>query len=102
MTQQVVPGPSLQATGIPVLLALSLAFMVSNAALQFGAARLAASATSLVMLTEILFASASAALLGAAAFTPRIFLGGGLIVLAAALAALAPSSNSANGTTEAK
>ena len=102
MTQQVVPAPSLQAAGIPVLLALSLAFMVSNAALQFGAARLAASATSLVMLTEILFASASAALLGAATFTPRIFLGGGLIVLAAALAALAPSSNSANGTTEAK
>ena len=102
MTQQVVPAPALQAAGIPVLLALSLAFMVSNAALQFGAARLAASATSLVMLTEILFASASAALLGAAAFTPRIFLGGGLIVLAAALAALAPSSNSANGTTEAK
>ena len=43
MTQQVVPAPALQAAGIPVLLALSLAFMVSNAALQFGAARLAAS-----------------------------------------------------------
>ena len=102
MTQQVVPAPSLQAAGIPVLLALSLAFMVSNAALQFGAARLAASATSLVMLTEILFASASAALLDAATFTPRIVLGGSLIVLAAAWAALAPTSSNADAATQAK
>ena len=102
MTQQVVPAPALQAAGIPVLLALSLAFMVSNAALQFGAARLAASATSLVMLTEILFASASAALLDAATFTPRIVLGGSLIVLAAAWAALAPTSSNADAPTQAK
>ena len=102
MTQQVVPAPALLAAGIPVLLALSLAFMVSNAALQFGAARLAASATSLVMLTEILFASASAALLGAATFTPRIVLGGSLIVLAAAWAALAPTSRNADAPTQAK
>ena len=102
MTQQVVPAPALQAAGIPVLLALSLAFMVSNAALQFGAARLAASATSLVMLTEILFASTSAALLDAATFTPRIVLGGSLIVLAAAWAALAPTSSNADAPTQAK
>ena len=102
LTQQVVPAPSLQAAGIAVLLALSLAFMVSNAALQFGAARLAASATSLIMLTEILFASASAALLGAATFTPRIVLGGSLIVLAAAWAALAPQAESRNAPGGAK
>lgn len=87
MSQQLLPAPALQAAGIPVALGLSLAFMLSNGALQYGAARLASSTTALVMLTEILFASLSAAALGAAAFTPRILLGGSLIVLAAVLAA---------------
>ena len=102
MSQQIVPVPALQTAGIPVLLALSLAFMAGNAALQYGAARLAASATALVMLTEILFASGSAALLGAATFTPRIVLGGSLIVLAAVLAALAPQGDSADTPGSAK
>ena len=102
MSQQIVPGPALQTAGIPVLLALSLAFMAGNAALQYGAARLAASATALVMLTEILFASGSAAMLGAAIFTPRILLGGGLIVLAAVLAALAPQGDSTDESGSAK
>ena len=90
MSQHIVPAPSLQGVAPMLVIGLSLAFLISNAALQYGAARLAATTTALVMLTEILFASGSAALLGAAAFTPRIWLGGGLIVLAAALAALAP------------
>ncbi len=77
---------------VPMALGLSLAFLIGNMALQYGAARLAAGTTAIVMLTEILFASVSAALLGAAEFSPRILLGGSLIVLAAALAALAPSS----------
>ncbi|MES2362896.1 MAG: DMT family transporter [Pseudomonadota bacterium] len=89
LSQQMLPAPALQAAGIPVALGLSLAFMVSNAALQYGAARLVASTTALVMLTEILFASLSAAALGAAEFTPRILLGGSLIVVAAVLAAMA-------------
>lgn len=91
MSLQRVPGPTLQAAGLPVLLGLSLAFLVSNATLQYGAARLAAGTTAIVMLTEILFASGSSVALGAAQFSPRIVLGGGLIVLAALLAALAPS-----------
>ena len=91
MSVQLVPAPALALAGIPMLLALSLAFMASNAALQYGAARLAAGTTALVMLTEILFASGSSVALGAAEFSPRILLGGGLIVLAALLAALAPS-----------
>ena len=94
MSQQVVSSPALLPGSAPlamVLIAsLALAFLVSNAALQYGAARLMASTTSLVMLTEILFASGSAAALGAAQFSSRIFLGGSLIVLAAVLAALAP------------
>ena len=97
MSQQVVPAPSLQLAGIPLVLALSLAFMVSNSALQYGAARLAASTTALVMLTEILFASGSAAALGAAEFSPRILIGGSLIVLAALLAATAPSAQEKTG-----
>ncbi len=87
------PMPALQPSGWLIFLGLCLAFVISNAALQYGAARLAASTTSLVMLTEILFASVSAALLGAAVFSPRIFWGGSLIVLAALLAALAHSKN---------
>jgi drug/metabolite transporter (DMT)-like permease len=85
----ILPQPALQTAGIPVFFLLCLAFIVSNAALQYGAARLVASTTALLMLTEILFASVSAALLGAAEFSPRIVWGGSLIVLAALLAALA-------------
>ena len=85
----ILPQPTLQAAGIPVFFGLCLAFIVSNAALQYGAAGLMASTTAVLMLTEILFASVSAALLGAADFTPRIVLGGGLIVVAALLAAMA-------------
>lgn len=92
VSQHIVPVPALQTAGIQVVVALSVAFVVSNMALQYGAARLTASTTALVMLTEILFASTSAALLGAANFTPRIVLGGSLIVLAAVLSALAPQN----------
>ena len=95
MGQQIVPAPALALAGVPMLIGLCLAFLISNVALQYGAARLAASTTALVMLTEILFASGSAALLDAAAFSPRLLLGGGLIVLAALLAALAPSNDKA-------
>ena len=83
------PAPALQPAGWLVFTGLTLAFVASNAALQYGAARLPSSTTSLVMLTEILFASVSAAALGAAAFSPRILWGGSLIVVAALLAALA-------------
>ena len=95
MGQQVVPAPALALAGVPMLIGLCVAFLISNVALQYGAARLAASTTALVMLTEILFASGSAALLGAAEFPPRLLIGGGLIVLAALLAALAPSNDKA-------
>ena len=93
MAQHIVPAPALHGIAPLLVLGLSMAFLISNSALQYGAARLAATTTALVMLTEILFASGSAALLGAAAFTPRIWLGGGLIVLAALMAALSPSAD---------
>ena len=67
---------------------LSLAFVLGNLGLQYGAARLAAGTTALVMLSEVLFASASSWLLGASQWTPRMLAGGALIVLAALLALL--------------
>jgi drug/metabolite transporter (DMT)-like permease len=84
-------APVWSSAWVTLALGLALAFLVGNMALQYGAARLVASTTAIVMLTEILFASVSAALLGAAQFSPRILLGGSLIVLAALLAALAPA-----------
>ena len=93
VTQQIVTAPQLSLASVPIVLGLGLAFCLSNAALQYGAARLPATTTALVMLTEILFASASAALLDAAEFSPRIVMGGALIVLAALLAARASGTD---------
>jgi drug/metabolite transporter (DMT)-like permease len=67
---------------------LSLLFLVGNAGLQYGAARLRASATSVIMLSEIVFASASAMLLGAGEMNLRTIVGGALIVAAAVWAAV--------------
>ncbi len=89
----VVTPAAFDLAGWPVALGLCLAFLASNLALQYGAARLAASTTALVMLTEILFASVSSALMDAADFNLRTLVGGGLIVLAALLAALAPADD---------
>jgi len=55
--------------------------------LQFGAARLAAHTTAVVMITEVFFASGSAIALGAGQLGWQTALGGALIVSAAALAA---------------
>lgn len=68
-------------------LALALAFLVSNLALQYGAARLPAHVTAVVMVTEVLFASASAVWLGAGVLSAPLLLGGTLIVAATVLAA---------------
>lgn len=64
---------------------LALAFVLGNFGLQYGAARLAAGTTALIMLSEVLFASVSSVLLGAAQLSPRMLAGGALIVLAALL-----------------
>ena len=68
-------------------LVLALVFLGGNLALQYGAARLPANATAVIMITEVLFASGSAVLLGAGSLTPALLLGGGLIVVASLLAA---------------
>jgi len=77
--------PALDAGWLAWVGGLSLCFLVGNLGLQYGAARLSASATSIIMLSEVVFASTSAVLLGAGELSGRIVLGGALIVLAALL-----------------
>ncbi len=76
-------------TWAPYVLGLSTAFLVSNFTLQYGAARLSAHTTAMVMMSEVVFASVSSVALGVSALTWRIALGGGMIVFAALLASQA-------------
>ena len=73
----------------PWVVGLSAAFLLSNFTLQYGAARLSAHTTAMVMMSEIVFASVSSVALGASTLTWQITLGGGMIVLAALLASQA-------------
>jgi drug/metabolite transporter (DMT)-like permease len=72
---------------VVVALLLATAFLLSNYALQYGATRLAAGTTALIMLSEVVFASVSSVLL-ATPLDARTVLGGSLIVSAALLATL--------------
>jgi drug/metabolite transporter (DMT)-like permease len=86
-TAGLVVAPTADASWLPGAGLLALAFLAGNLALQYGAARLPANATAVVMITEVLFASASAVSLDAAEITPALLVGGALIVGAALLAA---------------
>ena len=77
--------PWLALTGV-----LTLAFLAGNLSLQYGAARLPANRTAVVMLTEVVFASLSAVALGGGAMTTRLGIGGAFIVAGALLAARDP------------
>ena len=79
--------PAPEAGWIAGAVALAAAFLAGNMALQYGAARLPAGATAVVMVTEVLFASASAVLLGAASLSGQLVVGGALIVAAALVGA---------------
>jgi drug/metabolite transporter (DMT)-like permease len=80
--------PPVTAEWVVLALGLAAAFLVGNYAMQYGAVRLAAGTTAIVMLTEIVFASASSVALGAAVLEAHTLIGGGMIMLAALLAAL--------------
>ncbi|MFO1218757.1 MAG: EamA family transporter [Burkholderiaceae bacterium] len=95
-TQAAAPALAQAAAWAPGAAALALWFVASNLALQFGAARLRASTTAVVMVSEVLFASVSAIALGAGTLGPRVAIGGALIVLAAVLAA-APGAQRERG-----
>jgi drug/metabolite transporter (DMT)-like permease len=89
MAAGIVPSLPAPAMGwVVVALLLAGAFLLSNFALQFGASRLAAGTTALIMLSEVVFASVSSVLLTATALDIRTVLGGSLIVGAALLATL--------------
>ncbi|TXH36314.1 MAG: DMT family transporter [Burkholderiaceae bacterium] len=88
----VIPAPTaLPAMGWLVAMGLALGFGLANLALQYGAARLPAQIASLVMLTELVFASLGAHFLGGEPLTSQTLAGGGLIVLAALVACLKKS-----------
>ena len=82
------PFPAPNATWVVTALLLSGLLMLGNWALQYGAARLAAGTTAVIMLSEVVFASVSSVLLSASELQPRTLLGGSLILCAALLASL--------------
>lgn len=86
--------PAAQPGWVGGALALALLFLAGNLALQYGAARLPANITSVVMLTEVVFAAGSSVALGGGRLTPALLAGGGLIVAAALLSALGPRAAS--------
>ena len=84
----VTPVPALAMGWVVVALLLATAFLLSNYALQYGATRLAAGTTALIMLSEVVFASVSSVLLAGTVLDARPVLGRRLIVSADLLATL--------------
>jgi len=90
------PWPPAPAPGwVAGVALLAIVFLAGNLALQYGAARLPANVTSVVMLTEVLFASASAFALGGGTASAALLAGGALILLAALLSAATPPAPAA-------
>lgn len=68
-------------------MAMGALFVLSNLALQYGTARVPVHLAAVLMLTEVVFAAASALWWGGEALSPTEWLGGGLILLTAVMAA---------------
>jgi drug/metabolite transporter (DMT)-like permease len=83
----VAPLPAMAGGWLLGVLGLAGFFLAGNLALQYGATRLPANATAVIMLTEVLFASASALALGAGTLDLRLAIGGAAIIGAELLAA---------------
>jgi drug/metabolite transporter (DMT)-like permease len=81
-------GQAASSTLILGVLGLALAFWLGNLGMQYGASRLKASISSLIMLSEIVFATLSSVFLGAASLTWPVICGGFLIGACALWAAL--------------
>lgn len=82
-----VQWPVASAAWVLPALGLSLAFMASNLCLQYGAARLSAAATAVVMPCEVLFAALTSVWWGGATLHASV-LAGGALILAATLASI--------------
>ena len=80
------PAPS--AVWMGTAAALAMLLMFGNWALQYGASRLPSGVTSVVMLSEVVFASVSSVLIAQEQLSGRTLLGGALIMAAALLATL--------------
>ncbi len=86
-TQGVVPGwPAISWEWVWLAAAMSAAFFAANMAMQYGTSQMPVHISSVVMLTEIVFASASAVWFGGETLRPAVLAGGGLILAAALLA----------------
>jgi len=77
-----VQWPVASAAWVLPALGLSLAFMASNLCLQYGAARLSAAATAVVMPCEVLFAALTSVWWGGATLHASVLVGGALILVA--------------------
>lgn len=85
----VAPGfPAFDFRWLLVALGLAALLMLGNWALQFGAAHLPSGVTSVVMLSEVVFASVSSVLIAHESLSSRTLAGGALIMGAALLAAV--------------
>ena len=81
-----VSWPGAASAWAPGAVLLALWFLAANLALQYGAARVPANVTAVVMASEVLFAGVSAVAFGASQLTPALALGATLIVTASLLA----------------
>ena len=98
---RIAPVPAADGAWLAWLAVTAIAFLGGNFALQYGAARLPAGTTALLMVTEIVFASVSSIALGASQWAGQTALGGALILAAAAWAAFdQPASASSSSSTQ--
>ena len=84
---QATPPPAPQAGWVLMALGMGLLFVMSNMALQYAAARLPVRITSVIMLTEVVFAAVTSVWWGGESLGWPVLAGGALILSAAALAA---------------
>ncbi len=85
--QGLVPGwPAFSWDWVWLAAAMGVAFFVANLAMQYGASQIPVHITSVVMLTEVVFAAGSAVWFGDETLKPAVLMGGGLILAAALLA----------------
>lgn len=84
---QVPAPPTPQAAWLWLALGMGLLFVASNMALQYAAARLPVRITSVIMLTEVVFAAVTSVWWGGGSLSLPVLAGGALILSAAVLAA---------------
>ena len=80
--------PTLQWSWPLMVLVVAVLIMLSNWTLQYGASRLAATTAAVVMLSEVVFASASNVLIEGTVLSGHLLLGGALVISASVIAAI--------------